>query len=641
MVRPFAVLLALLSPFAFAQKIVPLTDPEWAPASFEVMTSDDAMHYAFAWDGMMRIRPDGTRVDPQPLRLDGLQYIRGCAAGLGIIVCEEWRGGRDSVLAGVSRDGEVLWISERRPDRGTVVFDGSAFVRFTTRWSNAEATVTMTRFDASGAELLRREILRVPAAVHFAMARADDEIALVWSVAEATFPRRSVFGAFVDASGNVSQPVKVGFGMDGSQLSVASNGDDAIVAWDGFDGIFVSRFDRSRLTNGPIRVLEGQSLPDHPVAVLWDGRVYRIADQSREGVEIVNIGRGLEIVARSSFKPGSQAGRTWLSLTSDRVLVVNDFGRGIAIPAGEAAANDTPVHVVYAERSPDYRPDVVWCGDRYFVSWVHGRAGPTDEIRARFFDAQGSPLGQAFSVGTISFASDLGPRVAVATDTVIVVWGDSDGARARRFDLEGHAVDAEPFAVDATQVAGHDDEFVLARSWYPCSIEIKSVGARSPWSNEPFTKVAACSDKWDPYVNRLGKPSIAWNGNAYALVYAEEDWSSSVNAPVAIWRRPFLVHMDSAGKAATPVALTNWQRTWTYSSYSPALAAGAGRYAITWPTANGVEGSTYFERGERAGAGDGEGGAMIVFVDADGNAGRPLVGALIERPPQRRRPARK
>ena len=152
----------------------------------------------------------------------------------------------------------------------------------------------------------------------------------------------------------------------------------------------------------------------------------------------------------------SLAGRFMVVWESDsspnatRQCILGQLYDQTGTPLGlEMEISDTPS---YAARYPDVAMD---SQGQFAVSWMEDRT--TDSVRVRLFDANGEAKGPSSKVNTISFKSLTWPSIAMnAEGTFVIVWdGDpnkasDDDVHARIFDPNATPL-ADEFMVNITQ----------------------------------------------------------------------------------------------------------------------------------------------------------------------------------------------
>jgi hypothetical protein len=126
-----------------------------------------------------------------------------------------------------------------------------------------------------------------------------------------------------------------------------------------------------------------------------------------------------------------------------------------ALLGQEMEISDTPS---YAARYPDVAMD---SQGRFVVSWMEDRT--TDSVRARLFDPNGIPKGASFKVNTISFKSQTWPSMAMNADGIFVIAWDGDPNKASDDDIHARIFDpnatplADEFMVNTTRSGAQEN----------------------------------------------------------------------------------------------------------------------------------------------------------------------------------------
>lgn len=120
-------------------------------------------------------------------------------------------------------------------------------------------------------------------------------------------------------------------------------------------------------------------------------------------------------------------------------------------PTGEFIVNDWPA-------GSQSLPKVAMHEDgRFVVVWTGAGAEDSAGIFARHYQANGEPSGPAFLVNTLTTGTQYTPDIDMNSNgDFIITWTDYNGAKriyARRYDINGNALDAEAFPVSRETLA--------------------------------------------------------------------------------------------------------------------------------------------------------------------------------------------
>lgn len=665
------ILLLLLLVTVAAAADVEIAEPERIAGKVTALAGDESRFYVFGGSMLTRLERDGTIVDPDGLYLAGLVNGSGSAAlGAGILV-GTFNLENFGQLAGASLDGEVLWTIEspKRLYYGAA-YDGSAFVVLWRQANDNPATNTydygFARFDAAGHELESKVLLEDTAAFPaMTQARFGDGVLVAWveaGVVSATYVRSGkpflvprVIGAATTAA---------------PAIAIASNGSQSLVVWKAspagrLDAVMVNP--SLRVTHGPLTVSE-TSGGQHAAA--WDGAAYRLAWRSSAGaVESADFDTALGFLRRATLFPDAPPSASIRVVAgAGGVLFVRDAD-GFFIASGEPVTAPAPRPLRTARARYSY-PELTWTGDRYAATWIDD----ADRLRARFFDRDGAPLGASFS---ISDERRSRVNLVASADTLLVLTSRDDSVHAQRFDFAGQPLDAAPFAIPGTAVTaasdGRDFTIVAAQG---CTVRLHALGARAPFLPASAVELRLCDMSATPRLEGIFGLLLAWDGSEYGLVYHLSYRGQCYCTPVAE-TQPMMLRFSPSGAATPSIALKDRE-------LATGLAAAHGRYYVGWYRGGllvpyALAGATELPKGTShasfgvvwtgtayvvlyavgyevrdsngailsdnhlvangtAVAGDGQGGAMIAYVDYP--RGR-LLGKLIRTPAPRHRAARK
>jgi hypothetical protein len=610
--------------------VVQLSDPVRYAVGPYAVTADDEQFYAVRNKQMARIARDGTIRDVDPIEQEGDAF--GVVAGNRVVAVLTYSN-KGIALTGFSRDGARLWRRQLADaGRNWVFFDGTAFVNITN---------TIERYDETG-QLLESHALRNDASLGGA-AKAGDGYVLLWS----SF-KDGNFAEFVETDGDVVARVPIPRGPFPSPAhALASNGDDVVVLWYE-NGVQAMRFGRRGLTGGPAVLGKGGGYYDTE-AVIWDGQRYRIAWSAADGTHVADLAEGVSFASHVRL---GDTGSPKLATAAGRTLLVSGKRNFILEPGQSVSQLGASAGPAMLERGWDEVPAVAWAGDRYVAAWRHTSPERAVSIRARFFAANGKALGASFPVADVPGYLLYGMSIAATQDTVLVAWPGG----ARRFDLHGVLLDPEPLPLDfwfKPTVAASADHFILLNTrTVGCTLLALTFGARDAVVGPLSPLITSCPGA--PWTGELARPQVVWDGSAFAVRIDEIEAYATFDARIERYA-PSLLRVSPSGVATRPVQFSSW-------TYSTGLATADGRYLA--PTDDGmflipfdlsapenarnaVQGSTAafstgrevivlaghhyvvltkdgssrsvgsLPRDAAAGAGDGDGGALIAWPEWD------------------------
>nr|WP_238400837.1 GlyGly-CTERM sorting domain-containing protein [Alloalcanivorax marinus] len=217
---------------------------------------------------------------------------------------------------------------------------------------------------------------------------------------------------------------------------------------------------------------EGYQIEDFEVAALPGGRFavlwYEADDEDHE---IIKLGRFEADGDLLGDVMSLDAGNASSIDVRDPALAADDDGDLVA--AWSLALNDDCIAVSYSRIAGDGSltdeqnyvnagsgdqclPAVTMDADgRFLLAWYHEDAAP--EYRALAFNADGTAMGDFFVLGE---AQNGAPALALQGDTLMAAWSayvssaGGDVVLGRRFNLNGTALEAEPFRLDDGSEAG-------------------------------------------------------------------------------------------------------------------------------------------------------------------------------------------
>ena len=306
----------------------------------------------------------------------------------------------------------------------------------------------------------------------------------------------------------------------------------------------------------------------------------------------------------------------------------------------------------------------------FVVVWQDPSATGSDTsgsaVRAQVYDSLGDPVGAEFLVNTTTTNAQQLPRVAALADGgFVVVWEDFSAGhadvRARRFDDEGTAIDANDFIVNSTTLNGQTDPHVaaLADGGFVIVFEDDSQsGSDTSGSAVRARRYDAngVAQGNDFEIHTFGNsnqsgPSVAGLTNGgFVAVWADNSNQLGDNSPTGINARLFSA-LDA------PVDIEFQVNTTTSSSqFEPRVAALAnGSFVVVWQdnSASGFDDSNSAIRGQVFDAAGGmvgseflvntaiangqtdadvtalpDGGFFVVWRDGSETGGDTLVGAI-------------
>ncbi len=289
------------------------------------------------------------------------------------------------------------------------------------------------------------------------------------------------------------------------------------------------------------------------------------------------------------------------ALTDGRFIVTwetsdsSQDGDSLAIKARIFNADGTPVvaeFLVNTEFTAEQRdPQVTALADgRFVITWETTDAtqdGNSLAVKARLFDADGTPSANEFLVNSEAFSTQSDPTITALSDgRFVVTWETFDGAQ----DTSSAAIKARLFNADGTPVA---DEFLV---------------------NSEFT-----SGQYNPTVTTLadGRFVVTWRTSNVA-----QDGSGD-----AIKARLF-------NADGTPVAvefLVNSE--FTADQNTPKITALAdGRFVVTWQTQDGTQDGDGYAIKARLFNADGTPVADEFLVNSEFTAGQydPQIASLAD-----------
>ncbi|MEQ1954508.1 calcium-binding protein [Mesorhizobium sp. CN2-181] len=249
------------------------------------------------------------------------------------------------------------------------------------------------------------------------------------------------------------------------------------------------------------------------------------------------------------------------------------------------------------------RPAITPLGDgRFVATWQSYDTGDGSEtcIRARLFEADGSPVGADFIVNSTAAGSQITPVIGTLADgRFMVSWTSSDGGdgageclRARLFNADGSTA-GNDFVLNTTAAGGQTNPglAVLADGRVLAILESDDTADGSfgcirarfldqdgnPAGDDFIVNTTVQSNQADPKVIALA------DGRALAVWYSGDTGDGSsycvrarlLNVDGSFSGDDFIVNTISAGKQFNPAA----------------SALSDGRFVVTWQSEDGGDGS--------------------------------------------------
>lgn len=575
-----AVVLVLLAGAADAQRAFLVNEPDWLPHGFSAIVADERQFYV-AGNGLTRVRPDGTVVDPDPLPLPYDVHAAAEGAGLQVFVVSDDAASVYSLVA-VTDDGAIAWKTDFPTGwaswRSAVVFDGTGFVVIAIPGTIGTSELRRSRFDTNGVLVSRDVLVKERRFVNVLTAtRVDDAVLVVWVTADADVRYQLVAGDGEPlADGAIDTPKSI------DHLSVASNGRGVLVVWSLVRGplqaavlVPVRRTGGIEVAQGPVTISDDVAADNYSWdshAVAWDGGLYRLAWVARDGttVKTADVSARLAIVRRAGLRFDAQWGDVHVAAGVGRVLFARN-GKAVFADSGGAVDPDALPRPLALRRSQDSAPVVAFVDDRYVVVWRRGES----ELHGRFFDRKGVPLGPSFLV---TDAADVKGDVQVAAlwNTVLVTWkpaGGRSGVEGRRFHRDGDRLDGTPLCFPEARDAGIASKrriFYLVEAT-GCRLRVSWLSASSPGATEEES-VSLCDPAADG-VDGLAGVEAVWDGQGLVVLYHLQLRSSPPGLPRYI---PYLIRFGEG--ESTPLRLGDAD-----SSRVRSLVAAGGEYVLTHP----------------------------------------------------------
>jgi len=315
---------------------------------------------------------------------------------------------------------------------------------------------------------------------------------------------------------------------------------DFVVAWGSFSsGIWARQLDPAGAPLGPeiaVSTTLNQEVDvaadaDGDFVVVWRDGSFLGGDvfAQRVGADGVAAGGPLTVQAGALQYPRvgmADDGRFVVAWTDTAGVDGSDAGvfARLYTPSGSAVSGAFQVNEITTEDQGDRGPGVSMAPDGTFViTWWDDFFTPTCRtcVRARRFDAAGSPLGGEFKVNEDDVGTYYQPSVAHEADGGFVVqWShDTAGPMLRRFDASGaprgpqtQVSHVEKDYQNYGEVAAGDDAFVVAWDHVPVFDDILVYGRRFPPAAAPFCTRLPRTDCRTPTVPLKASLAIADRG---------------------------------------------------------------------------------------------------------------------------------
>jgi hypothetical protein len=436
-------------------------EPAHAPTQARFVIGSDEGFVALSRGFMTRVTRDGAIVDPagrylfssvsQQVPFSDLMASATSAAGLVVGSCNTGFGDGQVCkrTAAVTVDGRPAWTVEGVG--GTVVFDGTNFVVIDSR--TGTETFRATFIDRAGAVLRSFDILRpedkdpsatLCCAINFALARVGDDLIVAWIGRRQTTPYSGSYvltAMRVGPTGRAGPPIVLDSAVDGFALAMVSAGDEALILWNRAPhGIAAARLDsQGNVASSGAFAESDEALA---LALAWDGARYRLAWQVETNdvnhVFVADVDSETLALEGTAIEYGvGDATHPKIAVSGDQLLVsydAGDFGATFArlLPVSERVTELTrsDPRSIFTRKSAEDAPAITWSGDRYIVVWV--RSDLHDTIVGRELRADGTPLGPAVPIATLSSSIVHHLGVASAGDVALVTWSDGGSLRALR-----------------------------------------------------------------------------------------------------------------------------------------------------------------------------------------------------------------
>jgi hypothetical protein len=538
------ILVLLAASSAAALPSFEIGEPAHAPTQARFVIGSDEGFFALSRGFMTRVTRDGAIVDPAgrhlfssvspPVDFSDLMVSATSAAGLVVASCKSGFGAGQECerTAAVTADGRPAWTVEGVG--GRVLFDGTNFVVIESRTETFRATV----IDRAGAVLRSFDILlpqdKDPSVTSccvfsFAVAQVGDDLIISWIGRRETSPYTGSYvltAMRVSLTGRAGPPIVLDGAVDGFELAMVSAGDEALIVWNRApNGIAAARLDSQG--NAP-SVLAALTESDEALALAlaWDGARYRLAWQVKtNGVNHVfaaDVDPETLALDGAAIEYGvGEATHPKIAVSGDQLLVSYDagaFGATFArfLPVSERVTELTRSgpRSIFTRKSGEGAPAITWSGDRYIVVWV--RNDLHDVLVGRELRADGTPLGPAVPIATLSSSIVHNLGVASVGDVALVTWSDGGSLRALRVGrgllaLEPPVTIAAAYDAD---VATSGSDFAVV--WIDPAWKIvygRIIDADRPLTIEAPITIAENSE--------FRAVQVEWSADSYAVTFQE------------------------------------------------------------------------------------------------------------------------
>ncbi|MGC8861560.1 MAG: hypothetical protein ACP5R5_02170 [Armatimonadota bacterium] len=252
---------------------------------------------------------------------------------------------------------------------------------------------------------------------------------------------RHVYGFRVDSNGQL---------LPGSPFRLCSFESDQTcpsVAWNGTHYVVAFRDERSAATSGS----DIYALRVAPDGTILDPDGFAVCTEAGDQEKTAAAAGGSTVLVAWEDKRGGSEADIYATPITDSGGVVYPNGRPVCRAAGD-----------------DLNPKIAGGANGWIVVWEDNRAAPSQIYRARL-----GPDGRVIEPdGVAVYASSskqVEPSLAFDATECLVCWSDNPSSMilnedviARRFDLAGHPLDAQPFSI--CQSAPYQRSIRLART---------------------------------------------------------------------------------------------------------------------------------------------------------------------------------
>lgn len=474
--RIAAILLALAATAASAQDffigdIGYEPEPPRSSLGPVVLASDGAMFYVFARNGMNRVRPDGTIVDPEPFGVYEMSMPTSAAYGNGMLVVTH-SVNTSGYASAMTTSGEILWTNLVALDGSSVIYDGHDFIAVYRDNDDKEVMANVLGEGGFPARHVKLADIGEYAAGVPVVVRTDAGLLAVWR--EGDLLRSLLF----DSNGPRGEPVTIGTGFQhgiGGNLTgtvaVASSGAGALALWTnvkplaGGVPLIAQHLDAEGKPVAepfeiPVTTAEEVRYARSPSA-LWDGSRYRLAwvahDSAAQSfhIESAVVAPGANAVEmRETVISGGSALGTALAIASGQVAIAwTDYLRGGVrgkITDDDASLASADEKILRTEAYYALAPGAVWTGNQYVVAWARSRGRSPYDLVFRRFDRGGVALDAEPRILAAAANPNFPVRLASNGTETAMVWSSSYEVYVARINADGTLIDAQPRLVATT-----------------------------------------------------------------------------------------------------------------------------------------------------------------------------------------------